>query len=407
MDKIGPYQILEVLHRGPQPLYRAKAADGRIVAIKAAPSAAANAESRERFSREGETCRSLNHPHLVRVLDAGEADGMMYQVMEMLDGADFSKVMAEGREFTWDQKLALMEQVCEGLQYAHEHNLVHRDIKPANLFLENSGRAVVLDFGMVRVAESELTKAGSAVGTINFMAPEQIHGERCSPASDVFSAGIVFFQFASGRHPFSTKDKSLAQVVSAIVFEPAPKLSAICPDAPEGLEFLLNRALEKDAAKRFRNAGELKQAIAVCRIAMAQGVAAPSAPSPDKTKVFEKAAPPAAAQAVAAPVDSEKTQVFQRPAAAAPLPPPKRAVPPPPPPAPEPVQPKPAPGLRFRYCPSCTTANPPDAAACSRCGTRLAEGGAAAAKSTNWGMYIAIGVAALLAIVLIVVLVAK
>ena len=274
MDKIGTYQILEVLHRGPQPLYRAKAADGRIVALKAAPTADANAESRERFAREGETCRALDHPHVVRVLDVGEADGMMYQAMEMLDGVDLGKVMAEGREFSWDQKLAVMEQLCEGLQYAHEHNLVHRDIKPANLFLENSGRAVVLDFGMVRVAESELTKAGAAVGTVNYMAPEQIHGERCTPASDVFSAGIVFFQFASGRHPFSSKDKSLAQVVSAIVFEPAPKLSALCPDAPEGLDFLLNKALDKDPAKRFRNAGELKQAIAVCRLAMAQGAAA-------------------------------------------------------------------------------------------------------------------------------------
>ena len=403
MDKIGPYQILEVLHRGPQPLYRAKAADGRVVALKAAPSADANAESRERFSREGETCQSLDHPHLVRVLDAGEADGMMYQVMELLDGADLGKVMAENRDFTWDQKLAVMEQICEGLEYAHDRGLVHRDIKPANLFLENSGRAVVLDFGMVRVAESELTKAGAAVGTVNYMAPEQIHGERCSPASDVFSAGIVFFQFASGRHPFSAKDKSLAQVVSAIVFEPAPKLSQLSPDAPEGLEFLLNRALEKDAAKRFRHAGELKQAISVCRLAMAQGIAAPTpALEAEKTKVFEKAKP------AAAPPDDEKTQVFQRPAAAAaaPPPPPKRTEPPPAP-APEPVQPKPAPGLRFRYCPSCTTANPPDAVACSRCGTRLAEGGPAAATSTNWGMIIAIGVAAVLAIVLVVVLVAK
>ncbi len=409
MDKIGTYQILEVLHRGPQSLYRAKAADGRIVALKAAPTADANAESRERFAREGETCRSLDHPHVVRVLDVGEADGMLYQAMEMLDGVDLAKVMGEGRAFSWDQKLAVMEQLCDGLQYAHERNLVHRDIKPANLFLENSGRAVVLDFGMVRVAESELTKIGAAVGTVNYMAPEQIHGERCTAASDVFSAGIVFFQFASGRHPFSSKDKSLAQVVSAIVFEPAPKLSAMCPDAPEGLEFLLNKALDKDPAKRFRNAGELKQGIAVCRLAMAHGSASPSTSSPpkaDKTKVFEKSAP------APAPVDDEKTKVFQRPAAAAPLPP-KPAAPPPPPPtapepvAPKPVAPKPAPGLRFRYCPSCTTANPPDAVACSRCGTRLAEGGPAAAKSTNWGMYIAIGVAAVLAIVLVVVLMTK
>ena len=405
MDKIGTYQILEVLHRGPQPLYRAKAADGRIVALKAAPAAGASAESRERFAREGETCRKLDHPHVVRVFDVGEADGMMYQVMELLDGVDLGRVMAEGREFSWDQKLSVMEQICEGLEYAHEHNLVHRDIKPANLFLENSGRAVVLDFGMVRVAESELTQAGSAVGTANFMAPEQIRGERCTPASDVFSAGLVFFQFAGGRHPFSSKEKSLAQVISAIVFEAPPKLSQICADAPEGLEFLLNKALEKDAAKRFRNAGELKQAISVCRLAMAQGVAAP-VPVADKTKVFEKAAPAAAPPPAA---DDEKTKVFQRPAASAPPPPPKPAAPPPPPPAPapEPAAPKPAPGLRFRYCPSCTSANPPDAVACSRCGARLAEGGPAAAKSTNWGMYIAIGVAALLAIALIAVLMTK
>jgi serine/threonine-protein kinase len=235
------------------------------------------------------------------------------------------------------------------------------------------------------------------------MAPEQIQGERCTPASDVFSTGIVFYQFATGRHPFSSKDRSLAQVVSAIVFEAPPKLSAICPDAPEGLEFLLNRALDKDAAKRFRNAGELKQALAVCRLAMAHGVTAPASAEPEKTKVFAKSDP--------APVDEEKTKVVQRPAASSPPPPPsppKPAAPAPAiAPAPAPVAAKPSPGLRFRYCPSCTSANSPDAVACSKCGTRLGEGGAAAAKSTNWGMYIAIGVAAALAIALVVVLMAK
>src|SRR4051794_32293401 len=137
MDKIGPYQILETLHRGPQPLYRVKAADGRVLAMKAAPVADSTPESRERFAREAETCRSLNHPHLVRVIDAGEADGMLYQVMELLEGADLGKVMAEGRRFTWDEKLSIMEQICDGLQHAHARNLTHRDIKPANLFLEN------------------------------------------------------------------------------------------------------------------------------------------------------------------------------------------------------------------------------------------------------------------------------
>src|SRR5437763_5754436 len=101
MDKIGPYQILETLHRGPQPLYKVKAADGRILAIKAAPVADSSPESRERFSREAETCRTLNHPNLVRVVDAGEADGVLYQAMELLDGLDLGNVRGENRALTW------------------------------------------------------------------------------------------------------------------------------------------------------------------------------------------------------------------------------------------------------------------------------------------------------------------
>ena len=135
MDKIGPYQILEPLYRGPRPLYRAKAADGTLVALKTIPVAELSAEARERFAREAETCRTLDHPNLIRVFEMGEADGKLYQAMELLEGADLSKVLAEGREFTWEEKLSIMEQVCAGLEYAHEHQLVHRDIKPANLFL--------------------------------------------------------------------------------------------------------------------------------------------------------------------------------------------------------------------------------------------------------------------------------
>jgi len=245
----------------------------------------------------------------------GEADGMLYQAMELLDGADLGKVMAENRAFTWDQKLAIMEQVCDGLEYAHANRLVHRDIKPANLFLENSGRVRVLDFGMVRVAESELTKVGSSLGTLNYMAPEQVRGDRCTAATDVFSTGIVFFQLATGRHPFSARDRSLAQVVSAIVFEAAPKLTDLSPDAPEGLEFLLNRSLEKEAAKRLQNAGELKGAVALCRMTLAMGVPR-TEPDHGRTRVMQSfgvaAAPPAN--------DADKTRVMVRPVAAPPPP---------------------------------------------------------------------------------------
>jgi len=425
MDKIGPYEILETLHMGSQPLYRAKAPDGRIVALKTTPVKGLTPEMRERFLREAETCRTLDHQNLVRIFESGEASGVLYQAMELLEGSDLGKVEAAGRQFTWEEKLSIMEQVCDGLQYAHEHKLVHRDIKPANLFLENSGRVRVVDFGMVRVAESDLTKAGTSVGTLNYMAPEQIRGERCTPATDVFSAGIVFFQLASGQHPFSRKDRSLVQVVSAIVFENPPSLSALCPDAPEGLEFILNKAMEKDPAKRIQNAGDLKQAMALCRITMRLAPTPPAAvPGPvgSETKIMPSAQfaagsaqPPAAAgpPAPAVPVDEQKTQVLRRPVPMGPVAPTPSVTPKPAAPAPTPT-PAPRPPSQQnlpkpKFCPSCTTANPPGATVCRGCGNPLGgpEPPTGSQSTVQWGMYLAIGVAILLAFALIVVLIVK
>lgn len=109
---------------------------------------------RQRFNREAAICMELDHPNRVRVYDSGEADGFLYQAMDLLEGADLGKVLAERRPLSWEQKLSLMEQVCDGLTYAHARNLIHRDIKPSNLFLENSGRIRILDFGMARTQSS-------------------------------------------------------------------------------------------------------------------------------------------------------------------------------------------------------------------------------------------------------------
>jgi eukaryotic-like serine/threonine-protein kinase len=415
MDKIGTYRIVDVLRSGAQTLYRARAADGRMVAVKAVPVANLSAEMRERFTREAETCRSLDHPNLTRVFEMGESDGVLFQAMELLEGADLGHVMDSGRVFGWDEKLSIMEQVCDGLQFAHDRKMVHRDIKPANLFLETSGRVRVLDFGMVRVAESELTKAGSSLGTLNYMSPEQVRGERCTQASDVFSAGIVFFQLATGKHPFSARNRSLPQVVSAIVFEPAPALSGLCPNAPEGLEFILNKALEKDPAHRLQNAGDLKQALSLCRITMKLGgapAAAPEsgkaramrAPEPvdaDKTRVLSRPQPAA---------DAEKTRVLQRPAPVPIASPARPAAPPQPVAA---LKPRAAAAASpQRYCPSCTKRNEMNAAACSQCGTPLGaatlSGAERPARQANQtALYAAVAVAILLAIALVAVVIFK
>ena len=268
MQKIGVYELIESLYSGPRPLYKAKAADGRVLALKTAPISSLTPEMRERFNREAQACSTLDHPNVIRVHDFGEADGVLYQAMDLLEGADLSKIFASGRQFAWEHKLSIMEQVCDGLQYAHGRGLVHRDIKPANIFIEYAGRVRILDFGMARVDTSTLTIAGSAVGTLNYMAPEQVRGEICTFASDIFSAGIVFYQLAGGRHPFSAKYSNVGQIMNGILFDTQPPLAESAPDAPEGLEFILGKALEKDPARRLQSAADLKQALSLCRVTL-------------------------------------------------------------------------------------------------------------------------------------------
>ena len=210
--------------------------------------------------------------------------------------------------------------------------------------------------------------------------------------------------------------------MSAIVFETPPKLSELAPDAPEGLEFVLHRALEKDPARRLQNAGELKQAISLCRVAaqLSPIPAAPAAASPsvgEKTRVFQRplavpsAAPsdsdktrvmPRAAAPPAAPMDDAKTKVMQRPLPAPLAPPP----PPPPKLPPAAARSLPVPAQQLRYCPSCTFANPPHAAECERCQTPFSTV-AYPTKAGSWPLYVAIAVAVLLAIALTVVLILK
>ena len=368
MQKIGVYQLIESLYSGPRPLYKAKAPDGRVLALKTAPVSSLTPEMRERFNREAETCSTLDHPNVIRVHDFGEADGVLYQAMDLLEGADLSKIFGSGRQFAWEHKLSIMEQVCDGLQYAHSRGLVHRDVKPANIFIEYAGRVRILDFGMARVDASTLTIAGSAVGTLNYMAPEQVRGETCTFASDIFSAGIVFYQLAGGRHPFSAKYSNVGQIMNGILFDMPPPLVESAPDAPEGLEFILSKALEKDPNRRLQTAADLKQALSLCRVTLKmRAQAGGGSPLSGATPVVRDG-----------PKDEDKTVAIR--AQGIPPGPPRGApsgvsIPPPPSPVPPPpvsTVSKPPASQNAVYCPSCTHANPPGALFCQRCGQPLA-----------------------------------
>ncbi|MDX2154818.1 MAG: serine/threonine-protein kinase [Bryobacteraceae bacterium] len=342
MDKPLPYQLLEKLTGGSQPIYRVKDAAGRVLVLKTAAIANLTEESKERFLRETHIAASLNHPNLVKVYDSGEAAGMLYQAMDALEGSDLDKAFRAGMAFTWEQKLSIMYQVCAGLEELHRNRIVHRDIKPSNVFLENSGNVKILDYGVARVEASNLTKAGMAVGTVSYMAPEQVRGEAITPATDVFAASALFYQLACGRHPFADADASVPKMVQAILFDTQPPLENYAADAPPGLGFVLNKGLEKDPAKRTATAAELRHAIELCRTYQA-----PAAPpmsdnagggdAGEKTMVLER---PAAATGAAAAVrpTREAAQVVNAPPAAKPV-----------------------------YCPSCTFGNPPGTTVCGRC----------------------------------------
>jgi serine/threonine-protein kinase len=335
MEKSFPYELIEKIAGGQQTVYRAKDAAGRIVVVKAAPKASLTPDMRERFQREIEVASQFDHPNLLRVEASGETADMVFQVTEALEGADLARLLREKRVFTWDEKLSIMEQIAAALDYAHRRNVLHRDIKPANVFLENSGNVKLLDFGMARTQNSSLTMAGLSLGTLSYMSPEQIRGEQSTAVSDVFSAAMVFYELASGVHPFSGRD--VGAVLSSILFQSPTPLKELTPDAPDGLDIILNRALEKEPTRRFGSAVELRQAVAVCtelfRAGGFQPIAGGGGGNLGATVVIKR---PVRVQAAPAP------------------------------------EPKPAPPVRpaapQKYCPSCTSPNQLDAAFCIGCG---------------------------------------
>ncbi|MBK9171294.1 MAG: serine/threonine protein kinase [Bryobacterales bacterium] len=271
METIGKYRVIQELQSGDRPLYLARGDGDALVALKTVRTDGLPEERRERFLREAAVCRDLNHPNLVPVHDSGEASGVLYQAMEFLEGMDLGRAFADGRAFTWEEKISIMEQVAAGLSFAHGRGLVHRDIKPSNLFLETNGRVRILDFGMARIDSSNLTKSGAMVGTLNYMAPEQLRAETSTPLSDVFAAGIVFYQLACGRHPFSSGRATLPEVMSAILFHKPDPLDERAIGAPDGVSLVIGRALEKDPARRWRSADELRHAAGLCRFTLRMG----------------------------------------------------------------------------------------------------------------------------------------
>jgi hypothetical protein len=270
-ERIGKYQVVAKIGQGAMgEVFRAHdPVLNRDVAIKQI-SAGLDADEtiRKRFRREAEAAAGLIHPNIITVYELGLEGERLFMAMELLDGIDLKHALA-GRKLGLDETLGIMEQICEGLAFAHARPIVHRDLKPANIHILPSGKVKIMDFGLARLSGSEMTTTGMVMGTPHYMSPEQVRGQKADTRSDVFALGCVLYEMITGRKPFDAE--SMHAVLFKIMQEDPVPLSEAAPGTPEALAQVVERALAKNPAERFQDAGDMLAGIRLARLAVTAG----------------------------------------------------------------------------------------------------------------------------------------
>ena len=253
---IFQYEILEKLGQGGMGVvYKARDTKlDRIVALKFLPAALArDTDVKARFIQEAKAASSLDDPHICTIFDIAETpDGQLFIVMAYYDGSTLQDLI-EKRRINIDDAASMARQMAKGLATAHEAGIVHRDVKPANVMITTKGLVKILDFGVAKLNESsDLTREGSTIGTASYMSPEQAKGETVDARSDIWSIGAVLYEMLTGERPFGGGYE--AAVAYSIINQDPPDIAEIRPDTPQGLIDIVQKALSKDAAKRYDNA---------------------------------------------------------------------------------------------------------------------------------------------------------
>ena len=274
-SRLGPYEIIAPLGAGGMgEVYRAR--DPRLkrdIAIKVLPHDLASSPERlARFEREATTVAGLNHPNIVVLHSIEEVSGTRFLTMELVDGRSLADVVRPGG-VPLAELLDVAVPLADALIAAHEKNIVHRDLKPANVMVTREGRVKVLDFGVAKLVQQDpnptetqtatqletvgppISEVGQTIGTLSYMAPEQLRGEPVDVRADLFSFGILIYELAAGARPF--KGRSSADVSSSILRDAPRPLTSVRPDLPAELERILARCLEKEPGDRFQTAIEL------------------------------------------------------------------------------------------------------------------------------------------------------
>jgi serine/threonine-protein kinase len=261
---IGPYRLIEQIGRGTMGVvYRAQGpGGGPPVAVKVmAAELSSDEELAERFRREALSASQLDHPNITRVLDFGEEGRQLYMTMELLDGSDLKTRIARNDTGDLGSRLSLMAQASAGMAFVHALGFVHRDLKPANIHVKADGQVRIMDFGLVRFGDSNMTRTGMVMGSPAYMSPEQIRGEKADARSDVFAMGAVFYELLAGRRAFG--GKGLPEIMMGIVTREPEPLSACAPDVPAPVARIVERCLRKAPGDRYQTAGELHAAVDV------------------------------------------------------------------------------------------------------------------------------------------------
>src|SRR5689334_15149040 len=264
--QIGKYTISRALGRGAMgmvyegfdPVIERKVAIKTILAEYL--EAAEMEEAVARFKREAQAGGRLQHPGIVAVYEYGNDAGMAYMVTEYVEGEELKRILGSGRSFEIIEVFEIMKQLLTALDYSHKQGVVHRDIKPANLMVILPGPKVkVMDFGIARIASSNLTQVGTVVGTPTHMSPEQLMGIPADGRADIWASGVILYELLTGASPFLAETPAVV-MHNVLQADPAPP-SQFNPAIPRGFDNVIARALAKKADERFQTAREFQAAM--------------------------------------------------------------------------------------------------------------------------------------------------
>src|SRR2546421_7175454 len=264
IDKLGKYEIrrelgrgaMGIVYEGYDPLIKRSVA---LKTIRADQLAGENAETViARFRREAQAAGRLSHPNVVSIYDFGEEEGVWYIAMEYVNGRELKDYFQANERFTIADIVRIMAQILDALDYSHRQGVIHRDIKPANIILLPDGSVKVADFGIAHIETSNMTQVGTTLGTPAYMSPEQIMGLPVDGRSDLFSAGVILYQFLTGERPFAGSATTTMQKV--LKEEPLPP-STLNVQMPSAMDAVVRKALAKRADERFQSAQEFADAV--------------------------------------------------------------------------------------------------------------------------------------------------